>query len=273
MYKCVLRWRVATFHVQIDTLVASSWSKCAAWGCNVPVSIYVDETLSHWWDAINSRREHVHVFCRLCLWMTWHKDDCCFVFCCYLMIQIDRFYSCRRQFCLVHGINGEKFSMSTYRLHRRRMTSHRADCGTAQPNMAVIPMVLTVEHWTLPARSSLVVCRCGSPRSAHCRHRHRHKCKDRLTYLHHQVHMNRMPAAAHRLTSIHWHFHLLQSNTWADGCWCSMLKRSLLRWTHGRWIAANAILVVAFRSRFVEILVFGCFRCLPHRLRPDERRH
>ena len=264
MYKCVLRCRVATFHVQIDTLVASSWSKSdkELLHGDAPVSIYIDGTLSHWWDAINSHRVHVFVDCAF----GWHG-----IICCYLMIQIDRFYSCRRQFCLAHGINGEKFSMSTYRLHRRRMTSHRADCGTAQPNMAVIPMVLTVEHWTLPARSSLVVCRCGSPRSAHCRHRH--KCKDRLTYLHHQVHMNRMPAAAHRLTSIHWHFHLLQSSIWADGCWCSTLTRSLLRWTHGRWIAANAILVVAFRSRFVEILVFGCFRCLPHRLRPDERRH
>ena len=79
----------------------------------------------------------------------------------------------------------EQFSTSTYRCcsyHSMATMSHRADCWTAQRSLVVILVAATVEHWTLPAHSSLEW-------SAHCRHRQCHWWLDGITDLRHHIHV------------------------------------------------------------------------------------
>ena len=160
-----------------------------------------------------------------------------------------------------------------------RVTSRRDDCWTAQRCMVVILVAERVEYGTLPACSSLVVCRCRSQRSAHCRHRHRRWCVDRITDLIQHVHVYRVSAATRRSANKPWCCRLLLSNIWADCCWCSVLECcwcSVLEsyislQIRGRWFWFFSILVMMCRCD--ETLVFVCLHGLLHRLDRDEQQH
>ena len=128
-------------------------------------------------------------------------------------------------------------------------TLQTCDCWTAQRCVVVIPASVAVKHWTLPARSSLAVCRCHCQRSAHCRQRHRRWWMESPAGPSHHIHVYRMSAASRRSANKPWWCHRRSSNVWADCCWCSVLGLDLSCQSSGRWTSAGAILVTTmFRS-------------------------
>ena len=172
-------------------------------------------------------------------------------------------------------IAADSHSTSTCRYDYHKETlelmPRTADCWTAQHCVVPVLADIAVEHWTLPDGSSLVVCCCRGQRSAHCRHRHRHWCVDRLTDLRHHFHVRRMSAATRRSVNKPWWCRLQMSNIWADFCWCSVLEGSFLFWIRGRWIWFLSIFAMMCRDP-VETLVSGSYSFVLHRLDPDARR-